>query len=406
MGIYEDLGVTPIVNLWGTATMLGGALMDQEVVDAMVQASKESVRMDELQAAASTIIGEITGAEAGYVTCGAASGLTLGTAACIAGLDVTRMECLPDTTGMPDEVIMAKDQRNGWDHAIRAAGARIVEVGMNESPVGGLRPVEAWEFEAAISEHTAAICLVPYNLDPRKEKLMADVITITKKYEVPVLVDAAALVPPVENLRRFISLGADLVSYSGGKAIRGPQNAGILCGRRDLIASAALQNLDAAGYSHMWEPPETLIPKEKLLGQPRQGIGRCQKVSREAVVGLLVRLRRLTKEKSVSEAKQMHSLLERILKSLNGIPHVATEIANPASEENGAVPALKVKLYPKQLRQDAFEVSLKLRNGNPRLWVNEKSLSDNMLIITAINLNEDLADIVGRRLREVLINGQ
>ena len=120
MGIYEDLGVTPIINLWGTATVLGGALIDEEVRDAMVLASKESVRIDELQAAASRIIAKITGAEAGYVSCGAASGLMLGTAACIAGLDITRMERLPDTTGMPSEVIMARYQRNGWDHAIRA----------------------------------------------------------------------------------------------------------------------------------------------------------------------------------------------------------------------------------------------------------------------------------------------
>lgn len=405
MGIYEELGVKPIINLWGTATRLGGALMDPEVVDAMVQASNESVKMDELQAAASRIIAEITGAEAGYVTCGAASGLTLGTAACIAGLDVTRMERLPETTGMPNEILMARDQRNGWDHAIRAAGAKIVDVGINESFAGGLRPVEVWEFEAAINDRTAAISLVPYSWDPKKEKFMVEVIELAKKYNLPVLVDAAAAAPPLENLRRFIDIGADLVAYSGGKAIRGPQNTGILCGRRDLIASAALQHLDMAGFSHMWFPPSSLIPKEKLLGQPRQGIGRNQKVSKEAIAGLLVRLRRLTKEKTVDEANRMQTLLERIVHAVDGIPHVATEITHPASEKSGAVPTLKVKLNAAGLGQDAFDVTLKLRNGEPRLWVNEKRLPDDVLLITAINLNEQLADTVGRRLREVLTGG-
>lgn len=402
MGIYEELGVEPIINVWGTATRLGGALLAPAVADAMVQASKESVKMDELQAAASRIIAEITGAEAGYVTCGAASGLTLGTAACLAGLDPTRMERLPDTTGMPNEVLIARDQRCGYDHAIRAAGAKIVDVGLCESLTGSLRPIEPWEYEAAITEHTAAIAFIAYIWDPKKEPLLRGVISVAKKHNLPVLVDAAGSVPPVENLRRFIALGADLVAYSGGKAIRGPQSSGILCGRRDLIASVALQQLDLGGYSDMWEPPRSLIPKEKLLGQPHQGVGRCQKVGKEEIVGLLFRLRQLTKEKTLEEAKGMQALLERIASALHGIPHVKTEISHPASEETGAVPTLKVKLDAAGLGQTAKEVSLKLRNGKPRLWVNEKSLPDNVLLLTAVNLDEQLADVVGKRLREVL----
>jgi hypothetical protein len=119
-------------------------------------------------------------------------------------------------------------------------------------------------------------------------------------------------------------------------------------------------------------------------------------------VGLLVRLRGLSKEKTVDEANQMQVLLERIANAIAGIPHVTTEISHPASEQSGALPTLKVKLNAAGLGRDAFEVSLKLRNGEPRLWVNEKSLPSDVLLITAINLNQQLADTVGKRLREVL----
>ena len=401
MGIYEELGVIPIINLWGTATMLGGSIMAPEVVDAMVQASKQCVKMDELQAAASQIIAELTGAEAGYVTCGAASGLSLGTAACIAGLDVRRMEQLPDTTGMPNEVIMAKDQRCGYDHAIRAAGAKIIEVGSCEYLNGSMRPIETWEFEAAINERTAAIALILYASDPKKEQQLEEVAAMARKHNIPVLVDAAGSVPALENFKKFTALGADLVVYSGGKAIRGPQNTGILCGRSQLVASVALQQLDLGGFSHMWFPPPSLIPKEKLLGQPHQGIGRCQKVAKESLVGLLARLRTLTREKTIDEAKHMEEKLKRIMAAIEGIPHVRSEIIHPSSGETGEVPTLKIKLNSARLGKDAYQVSLELREGDPRVWVNEKDLPDNILAITAVSLHDELVNVASQRLREV-----
>jgi L-seryl-tRNA(Ser) seleniumtransferase len=375
--------------------------MAPEVVDAMVEASKECIKIDELQAAASRIIAELTGAEAGYVTCGAASGLTLGTAACIAGLDVRRIERMPDTTDMPNEVIMAKDHRCGYDHAIRAAGAKIVEVGLCDYLNGSMRPVETWEFECAINERTSAIALVLYVSDPDKERQLQEVAEMAHTHHIPVLVDAAASVPPLENFKKFIALGADLVVYSGGKAIRGPQNTGIICGGRDLIASVALQHLDLGGFTHMWFPPPSLIPKEKLLGQPHQGIGRCQKVAKESLVGLLARLRTLTTEKTVDEAEHMQEKLARIMNGIEGISHVHSEIVHPASDGNGAVPTLKIRLDSSGLGKDAFQVSLDLREGDPRIWVNEKNLPNNILTITAVSLPDEQVDRVARRLREV-----
>src|SRR5439155_27252918 len=157
-GVYEELGVRPLINAAGTQTRYGGVPLPQEVVQAMAEAATACVRMEDLQEAAGRVIAEAPGAEAGYVTAGAAAGLTLAAAACLAGLDPARMDRLPDTSGLPNEIVVCREQRNGYDHALRAAGARLVEVGMNEQVAGaGVRRTESWEIEAALSEQTVAV---------------------------------------------------------------------------------------------------------------------------------------------------------------------------------------------------------------------------------------------------------
>ena len=158
MDVYEELGVRTIINVAGSSTRVGGALMPDEVVQAMAEAAAASVNIVELQAAASRQIAGVTGAEAGYVTSGAAAGLTLGTAAILAGLDPGKMDRLPDTSCMANEIIISREHRNGYDHSIRVAGAKLVEVGMNEQVAGaGVRRTEAWEYEAAIADSTVGI---------------------------------------------------------------------------------------------------------------------------------------------------------------------------------------------------------------------------------------------------------
>ena len=161
MSIYEELGVRTIINAKGPSTRLSGGFLDDEVVRAMVEASRYCVDIAELQAAASRVIAEITGSEAGYVTSGAAAGLLLGTAACVTGLDPGKMNRLPDTTGMKDEIVMVRSQRNFYDHAVRGAGVRIMEVGLPDRFAGaGVRDAEAWEIDQAIGERTAAVFYV------------------------------------------------------------------------------------------------------------------------------------------------------------------------------------------------------------------------------------------------------
>ena len=235
MNIYDELGVEPIINAVGPATRLSGSIMHPEVAEAMRQASECCVDIAQMQARAGEIIAEITGAEAGYVTSGAAAGLLLGTAACVTGLDPGKMNRLPDTSGMKNEVIMARSHRNFYDHAVRSVGIELVEVGIADRFSGaGIRDAEGWEIEAAISERTAAIVYVAY---AHTQPSLEEVVAAARKGGVPVIVDAAGQLPPASNLQRFIAAGADLVAFSGGKAIGGPQASGILCGRRDLIAA-------------------------------------------------------------------------------------------------------------------------------------------------------------------------
>ena len=197
------------------------------------------------------------GAEAGYVASGAAACLLLATAACVAGLEPSRMARLPDTRGLKNEVVMVRSQRNFYDHAVRTVGVQIVEVGLPDRFAGaGVRDAEAWEIADAITERTAAVY---YVADAFARPPLRDVVRVAHAANVPVIVDAAAQLPPQSNLRHFIGEGADLVAYSGGKAIGGPQASGFLCGKRDLIMSAALQHLDLDIFWEQWDPPSNLI---------------------------------------------------------------------------------------------------------------------------------------------------
>ncbi len=398
MGVYEELGVRTIITVAGTSTRVGGSLMHPEVVEAMSAAAPESVSMVELQAAASRRIREVTGAEAGYVTAGASSGLTLGTAAILAGLDPARMDRLPDTTGMKSEVIIAREQRNGYDHAIRVAGATLVEVGMNEQATGaGVRRTEAWEYEAAINDRTAAIA---YTANPGSQPTIEEVVTVAHRHGLPVLVDAASQLPPIANLRRFIDAESDLVAFSGGKAIRGPQSSGVLCGRVELIASAAIQHLDLDELFDIWDPPEDLIPKGSITASPRHGLGRGFKVAKEEVVGLLTALDLFAEGRYQAETEAQRRYLEYVTDGLSGLP-VEPHLALPDGE---GFPILNLKLGG-DLGLSGHEVSQILKQGTPGVFVSEKLLHEDTLVIHPMNLNQERTEALARRLREVIEEG-
>ncbi len=396
--IYESIGIQPIINASGPTTRLSGSIMDPEVADAMREASQHCVDIAELQARASEIIAEITGAEAGYVTSGAAAGLLLGTAACVTGPDPGKMNRLPDTEGMKNEVIISRSQRNFYDHAIRTVGVKLVEVGIADRYSGaGVRDTEAWEIADAITERTAAIC---YVANPRSLPSLEEVVDIAHAHSVPVIVDAAGQLPPRSNLRAFISTGADLVAFSGGKAIGGPQSSGILCGRRDLIMCVALQHLDMDVLKQQWNPPETLIDKSILPGAPHHGIGRPCKVGKEQIVGLLTALRRFVGEPLEARTAAWRDRMDELVEAAGEIPGGRFTIDTDSRPSE--VPMAVLKLDESVVGKTAMEVIIELQQGNPSIQTNTARVSEGIVLFGPVCMKIGEPERVARRLRNIL----
>jgi L-seryl-tRNA(Ser) seleniumtransferase len=393
MSIFEKWGVRPIINVSGSVTRLGGAPMPATVLDAFREAARDSVPIDELQGAASRVIAAATGAEAGIVTCGAAAGLLLGTAAILARFDLGRMERLPHTEDMPHEFIVAREHRNGYDHAVRAAGARFVEVGFQEIVAGaGVRRAEAWEYEAAFGPKSAGVLHV---YDVNAAPPLADLVQRAHAANLPVLVDAAGELPPRANLREILATGADLVVFSGGKAIRGPQATGILCGKRDLVGSALLQMMDMDDHFELWDPPANLIDKSKLPGLPRHGIGRPLKVAKEQIAALLTALELFASGAYERELADMTRHCQEIADALRDCP-VTTRLL---PSDGQSYPLLEITLAS---GRSALEACRFLRAGNPSVQMGHMKLAQGTLIVHPLHLNAERTMALIGRLRQEL----
>ena len=395
--IYERRGIRTAINAKGPATRLSGGVMRREVAAAMAEASRFSVDMAELQAHASTVIAEVTGAEAGYVASGAAACLLLATAACVAGLDPGRMARLPDTRGMKNEVIVVRSQRNFYDHAVRTAGVTLVEVGLPDRFAGaGARDAEAWEIADSITERTAAIF---YVVDRNARPVFEEVVAVARAAGIPMIVDAAAQLPPQANLQRFISAGADLVAFSGGKALGGPQASGILCGRRDLIMSAALQHLDLDVLWKQWSPPPSLIDKGRLQGAPQHGIGRPCKVGKEEVIGLLTALELFVKEGDAARHRRWLALAEtlanRLLAGLARCDGMA--VSMPDRDREDAVPVVELTVS-EAAPLSALDLVIALQNGHPPIHADPTFCDHGIVVFNPMCLQsgepERVADVV------------
>jgi uncharacterized pyridoxal phosphate-dependent enzyme len=337
MSIYDELGVKPVINASATLTRLGGSLMPREVLEAMLEASKHFVNLDELQRAVGEKLAELTRNEAAFVATGAAAGLVLATAACVAGSDPAAIARLPDTTGLKNEVIVHKSHRNGYDHAIRQVGVKLVEIGMalNTYP---------WELERAINERTAAIFYFPGALSGRGDLPLATVIEIANQHNVPVIVDGAAQLPPMENLWRFTQMGAALAVFSGGKDLRGPQSSGLVVGRKDLI--------------------EAIRPN----ASPNHSIGRPMKVGKEEMVGLLAAVKRYLTLDHEARASQDEETVSGWSLELNQMPGIHAERSFP-NEAGQPLPRAIVRIDAAKAGQSRNEVVKQLETGSPAIMV-------------------------------------
>jgi len=360
--VLKELGVRPFINAAGTFTAMSGSLMAPEVMAAMQAASRKFVKLDDLHNAVGKRIAELLHCESALVTAGCASALSLATAACVAGADHERVLRLPDTTGMKNEVIVQKTHRVGYDHAIRNAGVRMIEVETRE------------DLEKAINERTAMMFF--FNAaDPRGKIHHEEFVALGKKHKVPTLNDAAADVPPVDNLWRYTKLGFDLVAFSGGKGIRGPQSAGLLLGRKDLIEAAKLNN----------------SPNSDSLC-------RTNKVNKEEVVGMLVALEMFLARDQAAVWEEWQGRCRRIAEALRGFEDVRTEVRVP--QIANAVPHLHVTWDTQRRRLSASDMAKRLRDGEPSIEVNPSTGRQLVIGVWMMEPGEDA--IVAERLRAIL----
>lgn len=366
MNVYQRLGVRPIINARGMNTMASGSLMPRPVLEAMAEAATAFVDMAELNARAGEHIAKLVGVEAAHVTSGSAGGLLLAAAACMAGEDPDKIARLPDTTGMRDEIVVQKCQRIQYDQALRTAGARLVEVGSAEA-------CAPREVEAAIGARTAALVFI---VSPRlgdrgvPAERMAD---IAHARGLPLIVDAASTLPPVAHLTRWTDLGADLVIYSGGKGIRGPQGSGLLLGRADLIRAAAAH------------------------GAPNSAIGRPCKVSKEDIVGVVTALELFLEVDHQAEWERHLDEARRITAAVSRLPGVRARIEDDWTVYTA--PTVFVALDEGATGLTPTAVQAALRDGEPPIMVR---VFQNELLLDPQCLRGDEAAVVARRLRQAL----
>ena len=365
MDIYERLGVRKIINAWGTITTIGGSLMPPEAYQAMAEAGRAFIFLDELHEKAGQHVARLLGVEAAYISSGAAGGMTLAAAACLTGTDQHRIWALPATEGWRNEIIVQRVGGPSYVYqAMRHVGARLVDVGTPQR-------MTVADIEAALSDRTAAIMLY---LGIMAQPSIAEVSPIARRAGVPLIVDAAAELPPRKNLTEPLRQGADLVIFSGGKGIFGPQATGLILGRRDLIEAC------------------------RLSGNPNNAIGRPMKVGKEDIAALIAALERFMSRDEEAEMREYARRADRIVQQLAGIKGIVpqTLLADPRARP--VIPRAYIDL------QEGFplsrqEICRRMLAGEPPIAIGETNTG---VRVDVMMLSEAELEVVARRLREVL----
>ena len=380
MNIYERLGIRTVINGNATLTRLGGSIMPPEVVAAMADASKHFVDIIELQKRVGEEIAKLTHNAAAYVSCGAAAALTLSTAACITGLDAAKREKLPlslppgrcgfQPHTIKNEIIVHRHGRVGYDFAIRQVGVTFVEIGDEN----GTTPAE---LENAITEKTAAIF---YFANPSREHLWVpyeEAITIAKQHNVPLIVDAAAQLPPPENLWRFTQMGADLALFSGGKGLCGPQSSGLIVGKESLIEAIAFN------------------------GPPHPFIGRGMKVGKEEMVGLLAAVEWYLNHDHGELQQSYEDQVTYYAEVFADTQGVTVHRSFP-SEAGQPMPRTEIRFDEAHLGITRNEILQQLAEGEPSIDI--AGAGANGVLINGQTLMPGEVEIIAHRLKEILGN--
>ena len=367
--ILESLGLSPVISATGTVTAYGGSRLRPEVMDAMNRASNTMVNMDELNLAVGKQIAEVTGAEAGMVTRGAAGGLILQAAAVVAGSDPINMKKLPDTTGLKNEIIIHRSHRFPYDQCYLSVGAKFVEIGDG-------RRCQPWELEGAFTENTAAVAYLFSPFITRRALPFEYVCETAHSKGIPVIVDAASYLPPRANITRFIKEGADMVIYSGGKGIRGPQGTGVLCGRADLIEAA---------YAN---------------ASPHQFIGRGLKVAKEEIIGLSKALEIFIDEDEDEENRRYQNMCDQVIDALIEIPGI--NIETKFDSYDYLIPTAVITFDPDRKGLSRDQVWEQMIASKPSIYLSNLGTPDE-LAVDPFNIADSELEIVIDRLQELLV---
>jgi uncharacterized pyridoxal phosphate-dependent enzyme len=346
--VYEELGVTTVINGQGTMTVLGGSLMRPEVEAAMALASQHFCSIPDLEVAAGRRIAEMLRLPQGYtalVTSGAAAAMQSGLAGILTGDNQQLIQQLPDLTGMKSEVIIQKSHRNGFDHQLRSTGVKLIEVETRDDLRKAVNPKTAMMHFSNFANAAGQIKVDEW-------------VKLAKEYKIPCFNDAAADTPPVSHLWDYANMGYDLIAFSGGKAIRGPQCAGLLIGRKDFVAYALLNN----------------SPYEDTLG-------RSQKVGKEEIIGMIKALESYLKEDHEALTKEWWRRLDSISAEITSVPGVSTSFSVPDIANH--VPHLEIHWDPRHISLEPRDAAQQLRGGKPSiiLATNESGLQMNSFML-------------------------
>lgn len=351
MNIYEQLGIKTIINAHDSETIWGGSRMPQEVIQAMADSSNYFVRIQELEKRLSEEIAKLTRNEACFITSGAAAGMVLSVAACMTGDDSDKIDQMPNLDGMKDEVIIHRSQRNGFDQAVRQTGVKLVEIGDKSGATLS-------QLEAAVTEQTA--CIVYYAGAFEKNALPIEEVTaFGNERSIPVIIDAAAQLPPVENLWHYTEMGADLVLFSGGKTLRGPQATGFILGKKDLIKAC------------------------QLNGSPNDSIGRPMKVAKEEMVGLYTAIKRYLELDHEQIRNEQEESVQRIIAAIDGLREDVDAKRLYPGPHGQHYPRVEITFRDGDLAQTLSE---QLEDGTPSIFTRyrpaRKSITINPLHLT------------------------